>query len=91
MANTPKHGVRVADEVWNAAKTKAHQNGDTLAEVLKRALTAYVDAAPPASPEWGRQTRAEVAEAALVWARVVEDEAQAARLKTAAYELLRLE
>ncbi|MDN4174764.1 hypothetical protein QWY28_17515 [Nocardioides sp. SOB77] len=39
---TPKHGVRVPEELWQAAKRKAGDRGETLTEVIIRALTRYV-------------------------------------------------
>ena len=39
---TPKHGVRVPDELWQAAKRAAADNGETLTDVILRALKRYV-------------------------------------------------
>lgn len=39
---TNKHGVRVPEELWRAAMTKAHDRGETLTAVIIRALTRYV-------------------------------------------------
>lgn len=40
---TPARGVRVADELWNAAKERAAANGETVTDVIMRALRAYTD------------------------------------------------
>lgn len=53
MADTPEdrqnqhvatkiRGVRVDDELWDAAKAKATKNRETVADVIRRALLAYV-------------------------------------------------
>lgn len=39
---TPKHGVRVPDDLWQAAKVKAHDHGETITEVIIRALKRYL-------------------------------------------------
>lgn len=39
---TPKHGVRVSDELWDAAKRAANDNGETVSDVVRRALERYV-------------------------------------------------
>jgi hypothetical protein len=39
---TPKHGVRVPDELWRAALRVAHDRGETLTDVIVRALRRYV-------------------------------------------------
>ena len=39
---TPARGVRVADELWSAAKAKAAANGETVTDVIVRALQEYV-------------------------------------------------
>jgi hypothetical protein len=45
---TPKHGVRVPDELWEAAKRAASDNGETLTAVILRALKRYVRDHPSA-------------------------------------------
>ena len=47
MANQPREGtsvrgVRLDDAVWAAAQEKAKANGETVSDVLRRALEAYV-------------------------------------------------
>lgn len=44
--STPKHGVRVPDELWRAAKRVACDRGETLTGVIIRALERYVRAHP---------------------------------------------
>lgn len=39
---TPKHGVRVPDDLWHAVKIKAKQRGETITEVIIRALKLYL-------------------------------------------------
>lgn len=38
---TPKHGVRVDDGIWKAAKKRAHGDGRTLTSVIVRFLVKY--------------------------------------------------
>jgi hypothetical protein len=40
--STPKHGIRVPDELWQAVKRKAHDRGETITEVIIRALQRYL-------------------------------------------------
>lgn len=39
---TRKHGVRIDDGLWQAALRKAHDQGETLTDVIIRALKAYL-------------------------------------------------
>jgi len=39
---TPNRTVRVPDELWDAARRKAADNGETVTDVIIRALTRYV-------------------------------------------------
>jgi hypothetical protein len=39
---TPTHTVRVDDELWDAAMKKAHDQGETLTDVIVRALKRYL-------------------------------------------------
>lgn len=39
---TPVRGVRVPDELWNAAKARARENGTTVTAVVVAALRAYI-------------------------------------------------
>ena len=41
MPDTPR-AVRIPDALWQAALEKAHANGETLSEVVRRALERYV-------------------------------------------------
>lgn len=54
---TPIRTVRVDDELWAAALEAAARNGETVSEVVRRALVAYVrkdrrtiDGGPVAGP-----------------------------------------
>lgn len=40
---TPARSVRVADELWRAAKAKAAAEGETVTDVIVRALEEYVE------------------------------------------------
>lgn len=40
--HTPPRSVRIPDELWQAAKTKAAENGETVTDVIVRALERYV-------------------------------------------------
>lgn len=39
---TPNHTIRVDDDLWRAALRKAHDRGETLTDVIVRALKAYL-------------------------------------------------
>ena len=39
---TPSRNVRVSDELWRAALAKAEERGETVADVVRRALERYV-------------------------------------------------
>lgn len=39
---TPSRNVRVSDELWEAAKQQASERGETVADVIRRALEVYV-------------------------------------------------
>lgn len=39
---TPNHSVRVDQELWDAAKERAGERGETITDVIVRALKAYV-------------------------------------------------
>lgn len=43
---TPTRAVRVEDGLWRAAQTKAAERGESVSDVVRRALLAYVDACP---------------------------------------------
>lgn len=40
--DNPARTVRVPDDLWNAARAKAATNGETVADVIRRALERYV-------------------------------------------------
>ena len=42
MPATPKRSVRVSDDIWEAAKRVAADNGETVTDVIVRALVRYV-------------------------------------------------
>lgn len=39
---TPNRVIRVADPLWHAAQAKAAQRGETVSDVVRRALERYV-------------------------------------------------
>jgi predicted CopG family antitoxin len=39
---TPRHTVRVKDDLWNAALAKAEERGESVSDVIRRALERYV-------------------------------------------------
>ena len=41
MNPTPLRAVRIPDEIWLPAKEAAKRNGETISEVIRRALTEY--------------------------------------------------
>lgn len=40
--DNPARGVRVPDELWEAAKERAAERGETVTDVIVRALKRYV-------------------------------------------------
>lgn len=40
--STPKRGVRVPEYLWRAAQRVARDRGETLSDVIRRALERYV-------------------------------------------------
>lgn len=41
---TPHHAIRIEDDLWAEAKAVAALNGETLSDVIRRALRDYVEA-----------------------------------------------
>jgi len=41
MPDTPR-AIRVPDDLWHAAVAKAAANGDTVSEIVRKALARYV-------------------------------------------------
>jgi predicted transcriptional regulator len=39
---TPAHTVRVDSELWRAAQTIAYERGETVSDIARRAIIAYV-------------------------------------------------
>ena len=39
---TPSRNVRIPDDLWSAAQTKAVELGETVSDVVRRALREYV-------------------------------------------------
>lgn len=43
---TTLRNVRISDEVWTSAREVAEKNGETVSDVVRRALVEYVTSAP---------------------------------------------
>lgn len=43
---TPMKSFRIPDDIYRAAQAKAAENGETLTDVVRRALAEYVHAGP---------------------------------------------
>ena len=56
---TPVRSVRVPQPLWDAAKTCADSNDETVTDVIVRALNEYVIPAPPATASRSRSVRQE--------------------------------
>ena len=41
MPDTPR-AIRIPDDLWRAALDKAAENGDTVSEIVRKALARYV-------------------------------------------------
>ena len=46
---TPQRSIRVADDIWLAAKAKAEAEGQTVSDVVRQALEEYLSAEGDAS------------------------------------------
>lgn len=44
---TTLRNVRISDEVWTSARDQAALNGETVSDVIRRALIEYVTTTPP--------------------------------------------
>jgi len=42
MSKTPLRAIRVDAELWEAAQTKAAENGDNLSAIIRDALRTYI-------------------------------------------------
>ena len=42
MAETTPRAIRIPDDLWQAALAKAEANGETVSDVVRRALERYV-------------------------------------------------
>jgi hypothetical protein len=42
MGETTPRAIRIPDDLWEAALAKAEENGDTVSDVVRRALERYV-------------------------------------------------
>ena len=55
---TPLRSVRIPDDLWQLALEVAEKNGETVSDVIRRALVEYVTTgskSAPASPKQPRQ------------------------------------
>lgn len=65
MSNTPRRTVRISTELWTAAAAKASTHGETVADVIRRTLEAYVSthaAVPKPGPRLSDDDRARLDE-----------------------------
>jgi predicted CopG family antitoxin len=44
---TRMRAVRIPDELWQAALTEAKRRGESLSDVIRRALSEYITPSPP--------------------------------------------
>ena len=53
MASTPKHGVRIPDDLWEAAQDEAVRRGESVTAAINRFLAEYANhqSTPKASPQ----------------------------------------
>jgi predicted DNA-binding protein len=42
MGETTPRAIRIPDDLWEAALAKAEANGDTVSDIVRRALERYV-------------------------------------------------
>jgi predicted DNA-binding protein len=42
MGETTPRAIRIPDDLWQAALEKAEANGDTVSDIVRRALERYV-------------------------------------------------
>lgn len=42
MPETTPRAIRISDDLWQAALAKAQERGETLSEVVRRALERYI-------------------------------------------------
>ena len=42
MGETTPRAIRIPDELWHAALEKAEANGETVSDIVRRALEKYV-------------------------------------------------
>lgn len=42
MAETTARAIRIPDDLWAAALAKAEERGDTVSEIVRKALERYV-------------------------------------------------
>jgi predicted DNA-binding protein len=42
MAETTPRAIRIPDDLWEAALAKAEANGETVSDIVRRALERYV-------------------------------------------------
>jgi negative regulator of replication initiation len=50
MAKTLGRNVRISEDLWKTAMSKADRSGETVSDVVRRALETYTDIATP-SPD----------------------------------------
>lgn len=43
MTKTPHRTIRIPDELWLPAQAKAEARGESVSDIIRRALTEYVE------------------------------------------------
>ena len=58
MATTPKHGVRIPNDLWEAAQEEAVRRGESVTAAINRFLSEYASHTP--APRASAQTIAAI-------------------------------
>ncbi len=48
MPKTPRRTIRIPDQLWHIAQTRADSRGENLSDIIRQALQRYVAATGPA-------------------------------------------
>lgn len=50
MPKTPRRTIRISDQLWHNAQTRADSRGESLSDIIRQALQRYLAATEPADP-----------------------------------------
>lgn len=50
MPKTPRRTIRIPDQLWLNAQTRADSRGENLSDIIRQALQRYLAATEPADP-----------------------------------------